>query len=65
MAELPQKIEQLENELEALQTQMNDSEFYAQSFEFTQPIIDKFADCEAQLELAYTRWDELEELQQS
>lgn len=51
--------------LESLQTQMNDSEFYMQSFEFTQPIIDKFADCEAQLEVAYARWDELEELQQS
>ena len=65
LTELPQKIEQLEKELESLQTQMNDSEFYMQSFEFTQPIIDKFADCEAQLEVAYARWDELEELQQS
>lgn len=65
LTELPQKIEQLEKVLESLQTQMNDSEFYMQSFEFTQPIIDKFADCEAQLEVAYARWDELEELQQS
>ena len=65
LKELPLKIETLETKVSQIQAQMNEDGFYTQEFSYTQPIIDSLAGCEKELEAAYARWDELEELQQS
>ncbi len=64
LEELPAKLEQFEEVIEALQVQVNSSEFFAQSVEQTQPVLDKLASQEKQLEIAFERWEELEAMQQ-
>ncbi len=55
---LPEKIEQLETELESIHEQMNAPDFYQQ--EDSQSVIDRMNACEAELEAAFERWEELE-----
>ncbi|MBT1449685.1 ABC transporter ATP-binding protein [Glaciecola sp. XM2] len=59
---LPKEIEKLEVALAALQTQVNDAEFFQQGSDITQPVLDKLQACEHDLEVAFERWEELEEL---
>ena len=61
---LPVKLEELEAEIEALQQQVNNPEFFGQPAEETQPILDKLAATEQELEVAFERWEELEAMQQ-
>jgi len=61
---LPQKLEELEAEIESLQEQVNDADFFSQSVDVTQPILDKLAASEQELEVAFERWEELEAMQQ-
>ncbi|HDM8048135.1 ABC transporter ATP-binding protein [Vibrio fluvialis] len=61
---LPVKLEELEAEIEALQEQVNSPDFFGQSVEATQPILDKLAATEQELEIAFERWEELEAMQQ-
>jgi ATP-binding cassette subfamily F protein uup len=61
---LPERLETLETEIGDLQTQMNDPDFFTQSVDVTQPILDKLSQLEAELEEAFERWEELEALQQ-
>ncbi|MDR9828681.1 ABC transporter ATP-binding protein [Vibrio sp. FNV 38] len=61
---LPQKLEQLESDISEMQTQVNDPAFFAKGVEDTQPILDKLVQLEAELEIAFERWDELEAMQQ-
>ncbi|MCG3766395.1 ABC transporter ATP-binding protein [Vibrio cincinnatiensis] len=61
---LPEQLEHLEEQIEALQLQMNDPNFFSQAVEITQPILDKLAAYEQELEIAFERWEELEVMQQ-
>ncbi|MGD8111807.1 ABC transporter ATP-binding protein [Vibrio sp. TRT 17S01] len=61
---LPAKLEQLEVEIETLQEQVNSSDFFSQSVEHTQPVLDKLTALEQELEIAFERWEELEAMQQ-
>ncbi|MEC9375544.1 MAG: ATP-binding cassette domain-containing protein [Pseudomonadota bacterium] len=58
---LPAEIEKLENRINALQKQVSDSDFYAQGFELTQPVLDKLNASLSELEEKSNRWLELEE----
>jgi ATP-binding cassette subfamily F protein uup len=60
---LPKQLENFEQELELLQQQVNEADFFSQSVESTQPILDKLANTESALETAFARWEELETLQ--
>ncbi|EJB8453549.1 TPA: ABC transporter ATP-binding protein [Vibrio parahaemolyticus] len=61
---LPAKLEQLESDIETLQEQVNDPEFFAKSVEQTQPVLEQLAALEQELEIAFERWEELEAMQQ-
>ncbi len=61
---LPLQLEELEQTIEQLQSEVNSAEFFSQSVEQTQPILDKLAAKEQQLEIAFERWEELEAMQQ-
>ena len=59
---LPALIEELEQVLESLSEQMNDSEFYKKPDSEVQAVIQQLADKEAELEAAFERWEILEAL---
>ncbi|HGS5280771.1 TPA: ABC transporter ATP-binding protein [Vibrio parahaemolyticus] len=61
---LPAKLEQLESDIETLQEQVNDPEFFAKPVEQTQPVLEQLAAIEQELEIAFERWEELEAMQQ-
>ncbi len=61
---LPGLLEKLEQEIEDLQSQVNDPQFFAKSVEITQPILDELSAKEQELEVAFERWEELEAMQQ-
>ncbi|MDW6003941.1 ABC transporter ATP-binding protein [Vibrio mangrovi] len=61
---LPERLETLEQEIGSLQEKVNSADFFTQSVEQTQPILDRLTAAEAELELAFERWEELEALQQ-
>ncbi|MEX0446018.1 ABC transporter ATP-binding protein [Xenorhabdus sp. SGI246] len=60
LEQLPSLLETLEQEIEQLQTQVSDPEFFNQSHEITQNVLQKLADKEQELEKAFDRWQELE-----
>jgi ATP-binding cassette subfamily F protein uup len=64
LAQLPTTIEELETKLAELESQMNAPDFFAQAQADQQPILDAFSQCQGELDHAYTRWDELEALQE-
>ncbi|MEO9494970.1 MAG: ABC transporter ATP-binding protein [Vibrio splendidus] len=61
---LPMRLEELETEIETLQQEVNDPDFFSKSVEQTQPVLDKLSAVEQELEVAFERWEELEALQQ-
>ncbi len=61
---LPAKLEQLESDIETLQEQVNDPEFFTKSVEQTQPVLEQLTALEQELEIAFERWEELEAMQQ-
>ncbi|NOI44298.1 ABC transporter ATP-binding protein [Vibrio alginolyticus] len=61
---LPAKLEQLESDIESLQEQVNDPEFFAKPVVQTQPVLEQLAALEQELEIAFERWEELEAMQQ-
>ncbi|MEC7941683.1 MAG: ABC transporter ATP-binding protein [Pseudomonadota bacterium] len=61
---LPQRLEELETQIEALQEEVNNPNFFSKSVEQTQPVLDKLTATEQELEVAFERWEELEALQQ-
>ncbi|MDB1123903.1 ABC transporter ATP-binding protein [Vibrio algarum] len=64
LEELPAKLEQFEEAIELLQQTVNTPEFFAQSVEQTQRVLDELSAQEKQLEVAFERWEELEAMQQ-
>ncbi|GEM76964.1 ABC transporter ATP-binding protein [Vibrio sagamiensis] len=61
---LPVLLETLESDIETLQTQVNDPEFFTKSVDKTQQILEQLAAKEQELEIAFERWEELEAMQQ-
>lgn len=60
---LPKQLESFEQALEVLQQQVSQADFYSKELTYTQPILDKLAHAESELENAFARWEELESLQ--
>ncbi|MDR0219200.1 MAG: ABC transporter ATP-binding protein [Enterobacteriaceae bacterium] len=60
LEQLPSLLETLEQELEQLQSSVSDPEFFNQSHEITQNVLQKLAEKELELEKAFERWQELE-----
>ena len=58
---LPEKIDELENLISDIQEQVNESNFFAQDEKITQKILNQLAEYESNLEVAFTRWQELDE----
>jgi len=63
LEQLPERIEALEYEIELLQQQIADPDFYSRPFEKVQPVLDQLSDRQAELNAAMQRWHELESLQ--
>ncbi|TMO53647.1 ATP-binding cassette ATPase Uup [Pseudoalteromonas phenolica] len=63
LEQLPSKVEALELALEEQQTLVNEPEFFKKPQEETQAALNQLANTESELETAYARWEELEELQ--
>ncbi len=59
---LPEKIEKLEANIEAIHEEMADPGFFQQSAQDQQPLRNKLAAAEADLETLLARWEELESL---
>ena len=64
LAQLPNKIEELETAIADLQAQIGHSNFFNQPHEVTSPILQSLADKEAELEVVFERWEQLEALTQ-
>lgn len=60
LEQLPARLEELETELTALQEKVAKPDFFNQSHEETQNVLQKMAEVEQQLETAFERWEELE-----
>lgn len=58
---LPEKIDELENLIDELQQQVNQPEFFNQDQELSNKILNQLAETESNLEVAYARWQELDE----
>ncbi|AUI86157.1 ABC transporter ATP-binding protein [Vibrio azureus] len=61
---LPALLETLESDIETLQVQVNDPEFFTKPADQTQQILEQLAAKEQELEIAFERWEELEAMQQ-
>lgn len=62
LEQLPQKMEQLESQLGALQAKVADGDFFSQPHDVTQPVLDALSQAEQELEAAFERWEYLESL---
>ncbi|MGL9721193.1 ABC transporter ATP-binding protein [Symbiopectobacterium sp.] len=60
LEQLPQKLEQLEQSIAALQAQMNDADFFTRPRDETQKVLNALADAEQELEVCFERWEALE-----
>ena len=59
--ELPEIIDNLENKVAALQEQVNQSDFFSRDEQDTKKILNQLSEIESKLDLAYSRWQELDE----
>ncbi|MGJ8694510.1 MAG: ATP-binding cassette ATPase Uup [Thalassotalea sp.] len=59
---LPAQIDKLENQLAELQEKVNQSDFFSQESAFTQKILNQLEKAESELDNAFTRWQQLDEL---
>ncbi len=59
---LPEQIDELESTIAELQEQVNDPEFFTQQAEITKKILNQLEESESKLEVAYARWQELDEI---
>lgn len=58
---LPEIIDNLENEIADLQEQVNQSDFFSKNEQDTKKILNQLSENESKLDLAYSRWQELDE----
>ncbi|MCC7300996.1 MAG: ABC transporter ATP-binding protein, partial [Verrucomicrobia bacterium] len=59
---LPKKIEQLEAELATLNLKLNDPDFYRRPADEIKTVTERAAAVSLELETAFARWAELDEL---
>lgn len=62
LEKLPAKMEQLEELVETLQAEINQPEFFNKPADESKAMLEKLASKEQELETAFTRWEELEEM---
>ncbi|WP_029592419.1 ABC transporter ATP-binding protein [Franconibacter pulveris] len=62
LEQLPERLEKLEAEMEALQAQVSDAAFFNQPHDVTQRVLEELAAAEKALEEAFERWEYLESL---
>ncbi|EMD1842868.1 ABC transporter ATP-binding protein [Raoultella planticola] len=62
LEQLPQRLEELETQLQTLQEQVADPSFFGQSHDHTQQVLAQLAEAEQALETAFERWEYLEGL---
>jgi ATP-binding cassette subfamily F protein uup len=62
---LPKLLEDLESTLSEIQEIVNSSDFFKQDSDFTSAKLNQLAETESKLEVAYSRWEELEQKQQN
>lgn len=62
LEQLPERLEKLEAEMEALQAQVSDAAFFNQPHDVTQRVLEELATAEKALEEAFERWEYLESL---
>lgn len=58
---LPEMIDTLESEIEKLQEQVNDADFFSQEAKTTKKILNQLEQSESKLEATYARWQELDD----
>ncbi|MGF1684234.1 ATP-binding cassette ATPase Uup [Photobacterium minamisatsumaniensis] len=63
LEDLPLKIEKLENEIAEIQEKINDPAFFQDVKNDTEAVLSRLADAEAEFEVAFERWEELEAMQ--
>jgi ATP-binding cassette subfamily F protein uup len=63
LEELPGILEKLEQQVETLQVQVNSPEFFKATQQQTQEILNQLSEAESNLDTAFSRWEELEDLQ--
>ncbi|KGJ98397.1 ATP-binding cassette ATPase Uup [Thalassotalea sp. ND16A] len=61
---LPALLETLETQVDEYQQQVNAADFFNNNSEYTQSVLDALHKAEGDLEIAFDRWQELEELQE-
>ena len=61
LEQLPQLLEELETKITVLQAEIADPAFFQQAHDITDAKLKALADTEAELEIAFLRWEELEE----
>jgi len=59
---LPEKIDELESLISSLQEQVNDPNFFSLDSNKTKNILNQLEESESKLEIAFARWQELDEL---
>ena len=62
LEELPAKMEALEADIDALQTEVNSADFFSKEVAYTQEKLQALAEKEAELEQAFERWEMLENI---
>lgn len=62
LEQLPQRLEELETQLQTLQEQVADPSFFGQSHDHTQQVLAQLAEAEQALDTAFERWEYLEGL---
>jgi len=59
---LPEQVDELESLIGSLQEQVNDASFFSQDSDKTKKILNQLEESESKLEIAFARWQELDEL---
>jgi len=59
---LPDQVDKLETLISELQEQVNDANFFTQDSDKTKKILNQLEESESKLEIAFARWQELDEL---
>jgi len=59
---LPEQVDELEALISSLQEQVNDASFFSQDSDKTKKILNQLEESESKLEIAFARWQELDEL---
>jgi len=59
---LPEQVDELESLINSLQEQVNDPKFFSKDSDIKKNILNQLAESESKLEIAFARWQELDEL---